>query len=265
MFGRPSPAGAGTRRRRCAGGRRVRPRSRARAAPIRPSLWPARPRQARRSQAPAPTISPSFRNVRRSILLSSLWFHAVRAPPHRKPDGGVVVSWRRSPALAPARPAPRRAGSAVHPGDARQLRAARRGGDACRRCRAAATPRRRPRSAFSACSARELRVISVVGSRSGRHAGRLRAYSQGDGASFLPSRPFAEGERVTVQRAAAKRPLGPSPGRPLRDRRPRRISSTPETIHAGSPAEVQCFRSRPDLRPPVVTVTAQSPARGAGR
>ena len=37
------------------------------------------------------------------------------------------------------------------------------------------------------------------------------------------------------------------------------ISSTPETIHPGSAAEVQSFHSRPDLHPPVVTVTAHSP------
>ena len=45
----------------------------------------------------------------------------------------------------------------------------------------------------------DLRGISVVGSRTGAHAGRLEAYSQGDGASFVPARPFAEGERVTVR------------------------------------------------------------------
>ena len=37
------------------------------------------------------------------------------------------------------------------------------------------------------------------------------------------------------------------------------LSTTPETIHEGSPSEIQYFRSRPDLRPPVVTVTASSP------
>ena len=42
------------------------------------------------------------------------------------------------------------------------------------------------------------------------------------------------------------------------------ISSTPETIHAGSPSEIQSFRSRPDLRPPVLSVTARSPAVAPG-
>ena len=40
--------------------------------------------------------------------------------------------------------------------------------------------------------------ISVSGSHSGPDSGRLVAYSQGDGASFLPSHPFTPGETVTV-------------------------------------------------------------------
>ncbi len=33
----------------------------------------------------------------------------------------------------------------------------------------------------------------------GQHSGRLKAYSQGDGASFVPSKPFDAGETVTVR------------------------------------------------------------------
>ena len=100
---------------------------------------------------------------------------------------------------------------------------------------------------FLGVPAGELSAISVVGSRSGAHSGRLAAYSQGDGASFLPSRPFAEGERVTVRarlrvggsvRAAARR---------VRDRARRtRSATTPRTIAPGSAAEVQSFHSRPE-------------------
>jgi len=111
---------------------------------------------------------------------------------------------------------------------------------------------------------RELSAISVTGSRTGAHGGRTIAYSQGDGESFLPSRPFAEGERVTVRatlRAGGAR-------RSLVDvfaiARQDLISSTPETIHAGTAADVQGFHSRPDLHPPTVTVTAASPAAAAG-
>jgi hypothetical protein len=41
--------------------------------------------------------------------------------------------------------------------------------------------------------------ITVRGSHSGSHSGRLRGYSQGDGASFVSSEPFAAGETVTVR------------------------------------------------------------------
>ena len=43
-----------------------------------------------------------------------------------------------------------------------------------------------------------LSAISVSGSSSGPHSGSLVAYSQGDGASFVPSNPFQPGETVTV-------------------------------------------------------------------
>jgi hypothetical protein len=111
---------------------------------------------------------------------------------------------------------------------------------------------------------RALSAISVVGSRTGVHAGRLAPYSQDDGASFLPARPFAEGERVTVRaRLRAGRSVKPLFDQfvvAYRDA----ISSTPEAIHQGTPAEVQAFHSRPDLRPPAVTVTAQSAAVAPG-
>jgi hypothetical protein len=113
-------------------------------------------------------------------------------------------------------------------------------------------------------SPRELSAISVTGSRTGVHSGRTIPYSQGDGESFLPTRPFAEGERVTV-RAVLR--AGGAP-RALLDvfaiAQQDAISSTPETIHPGTAADVQSFHSRPDLRPPTVTVTASSPAVAAG-
>ncbi len=45
----------------------------------------------------------------------------------------------------------------------------------------------------------ELNVLSVSGSRTGPHSGQLLAYSTGEGASFVPSHPFAEGEQVTLR------------------------------------------------------------------
>ncbi len=117
---------------------------------------------------------------------------------------------------------------------------------------------------FLGVPAGALSAISVVGSRTGAHSGRLLAYSQGDGASFVPSQPFAEGERVTVK--AQVRSGGST--RALLDvfaiAEQDQISSTPRRNQPGSPTEVLGFHSRPDLSPPAVTVTAQSPAVAPG-
>lgn len=122
----------------------------------------------------------------------------------------------------------------------------------------------RTQISFLGVPARELSGVSVVGSRSGAHTGRLEAYSQGDGASFLPASPFVEGERVTVrlqlhvgghvQRLVDQFAIA------LQDS----ITNTPETIHHGTAKEIQSFHSRPDLLPPTVAVTAQSPTAAPG-
>src|SRR5438132_10995353 len=109
-----------------------------------------------------------------------------------------------------------------------------------------------------------LRSVRVVGSRTGAHPGRLRAYSQGDGGSFVPVRPFAEGELVTVR---AKLQQG-SRVVPLADRfaieRHDVISSTPEAARPVPKAGVQSFASRPALHPPTAIVSANSPAAASG-
>ena len=117
---------------------------------------------------------------------------------------------------------------------------------------------------FLGVPAGDLSAVSVVGSRTGAHGGRLAGYSQADGASFVPSHSFDEGERVTVR---ARVRVG---GRvhPLVDQfaiaQQDAISSTPEAVHPGRPNEAQGFHSRPTLHPPVVAVTAQSPAVAPG-
>ena len=122
----------------------------------------------------------------------------------------------------------------------------------------------RTQISFLGVPAGALTVLSVRGSRTGAHSGRLAAYSQGNGASFLPDRPFAEGERVTVRArvraAGAAQTLidqfaiaGQDP-----------LTSTPEAIHSGNPSEVQGFRSRPDLQPPVLDVTTRLPGTAPG-
>jgi Arylsulfotransferase (ASST) len=101
--------------------------------------------------------------------------------------------------------------------------------------------------------------VRVRGSKSGAHPGHLRAYSQGDGASFVPSRPFRSGERVTVrgkvregsheERFAFHFVVATPDNLPY---------SAPTRPSGKDPLEVQRFHSRPDLEPPVVVVSAHT-------
>ncbi len=90
-------------------------------------------------------------------------------------------------------------------------------------------------------------------------------YSQGDGASFVPSTPFAAGERVTVvgdaRTASGSREFayGFTVGTP--DPIP---VGAPGRQPTGAPGDVQHFVSRPDLTPPTITVDANTPAAEPG-
>jgi len=113
----------------------------------------------------------------------------------------------------------------------------------------------------------QLADVTVSGSRSGLHSGRLAAYSQGDGASFLPARPFDGGELVTVHaelREAGKAiPFAWRFTVAVRDD----PGSTSNAVGTGTttssgpapaPKEYQSFQSRPELRPPDVTVSPEA-------
>ncbi len=57
----------------------------------------------------------------------------------------------------------------------------------------------RTRLNFRGVAPAALGTISVSGSVTGAHSGHVEAHSDGDGASFVPDKPFAQGERVTVR------------------------------------------------------------------
>ncbi len=107
--------------------------------------------------------------------------------------------------------------------------------------------------------------VRVSGSQSGPHPGRLLAYSQGDGASFLPSRAFLPGETVTVHGrvkvGAVEQPFAYHFVVARRE---------PVDYEASSVAlprdynEMQHFHSRPELEPPAVVVTAHSAQSALG-
>lgn len=118
---------------------------------------------------------------------------------------------------------------------------------------------------FLGVPAGEISGVSVTGSSSGRHSGRLAGYATAAGASFLPARPFAQGERVTASATVGPRghtervsstfyvarPSGyrpPAPGRP----------------GAARPGTVQSYVSAPSLHPPVVAITTSAPGQSPG-
>ena len=121
---------------------------------------------------------------------------------------------------------------------------------------------------FLGVPAGEIADVSVSGSRSGAHAGRLEAYSQGDGASFLPSAPFTEGEVVSVravlrQGAVARRFSWHFTVAEV-DSVSRSLETPPPPPPPPRASELQHFVSRPDLQPPTVDVDADSGAPEAG-
>jgi hypothetical protein len=108
--------------------------------------------------------------------------------------------------------------------------------------------------------------VSVVGSRSGTHPGRLRAYSTGTGESFIPDRPFVTGERVTVHALAGAG--GGTPNQTVTTTftvaHQASVSQVQFPPNPGDPHAVQHYLSAPELTPSTVTITKQAQAGAAG-
>ncbi|MGH2865039.1 MAG: arylsulfotransferase family protein [Solirubrobacteraceae bacterium] len=118
---------------------------------------------------------------------------------------------------------------------------------------------------FLGVPASEISAISVVGSRSGSHSGKLESYESSPGASFLPSRGFAQGERVT-----ASATVGPK-GHTARVSTTFTVARLPDyrmTVKKftplSNPGLVQSFVSAPDLQPPVLQVATHSAEASPG-
>jgi hypothetical protein len=103
--------------------------------------------------------------------------------------------------------------------------------------------------------------VSVVGSRSGTHPGRLQTYSTGTGESFIPDRPFVAGERVTVHALAGAG--GEAPNQAVTTTftiaHQASVSQVQFPLNPGDPHAVQHYLSAPELTPSTVTLT--TPAR----
>jgi hypothetical protein len=108
--------------------------------------------------------------------------------------------------------------------------------------------------------------VTVTGSRSGRHRGRLEAYSTGTGESFLPSDRFAAGETVKV---SARVTGGPASGKTVNTtftiayQAP--VAQKQFPLKAGNPADVQHYLSAPGLTPSIVRIaTPAQPGASPG-
>jgi hypothetical protein len=111
-----------------------------------------------------------------------------------------------------------------------------------------------------------LGAVHVVGSQTGAHAGRLIAYSQGDGASFVMAKPFSAGETVTVRGSvklgAKTQPFAYHFVVAHQDPVDYDAAAAPSTKRDYN--EMQHFHSRPELEPPALVVSARSSLSAPG-
>jgi hypothetical protein len=110
-----------------------------------------------------------------------------------------------------------------------------------------------------------IRAVSVIGQRSGTHAGSLHAFSQGDGASFAPNTPFDAGETVTVHATLGIGSAAKQVAYRFRVDTPYPTAHTSEFPNdAAAPADYQSFYTLPGAQPPIMSVTVpdRDPAAG---
>jgi hypothetical protein len=117
---------------------------------------------------------------------------------------------------------------------------------------------------FRGLPASRIGDVRVVGSQTGPHAGLIRPDSDGHGGSFLPLKPFAPGETVTVTTrldvlAARDGTFSFTIEHPAPQ-----IPAGPLTIARMRPGGVRSFRSAPGLAPASVALDADSAPASLG-
>ena len=109
-----------------------------------------------------------------------------------------------------------------------------------------------------------LAELTVVGSSSGTHSGRLVRHSDGDGVSFVPTSAFTAGETVTVTSPLAVRGRDSGGRSRFLVARPATETTPPTTPSSAAPEPaVSSFFSDPDVKAPELSITVnKSPAPG---
>ena len=127
---------------------------------------------------------------------------------------------------------------------------------------------------FSSLRPSELRSVSVRGSRSGPHPGRVILLPAGTGSAFVPAHSFLPGERVSVSASLSSPAAGSAAGAPGRTRlgfsfavaRAAPIPPPPEVLsnaaRASETAPWQSYHSEPHLHPPLLRLNRADPGGG---
>jgi len=109
---------------------------------------------------------------------------------------------------------------------------------------------------FLGTNVANIRAVSVVGSKSGYHHGRVRGYYQGDGGSFIPEEPLDPGEHVVVRAVIGG---GTGDKRIAFDFRVDTPYPTATVAAFGNPpaapADYQSFDTMPGVQAPILAVT----------
>ena len=119
---------------------------------------------------------------------------------------------------------------------------------------------------FLGVPASEIKDVSVVGTRSGSHSGKLEAYATAPGASFLPKVGFTQGEQVTAsavvgsaghtERVSTRFTVARLPSYKIPAAKPFSLPAKPGTV--------QSFVSEPSVQPPTITVTTSAAGTSPG-
>jgi Arylsulfotransferase (ASST) len=144
------------------------------------------------------------------------------------------------------------------------------------------TPDASPESqiTFTTLQPKQIKSLSVQGSRSGAHEGHMSALPDRRGTAFVPDRPFAPGETVTVEAKLHGRHAAAAAGvrhhsthlsyQFVVARLPRSHAAVANEGPIPSKdvvkdAPTQVFQSRPDLRPPLLSILTPDANPDAGQ